>query len=294
MGFGLRQAGTTGFWGEPTSTLDWCEENYVVTKYIAEFWNSTSNALYILFMFVGLFSAARLGVTEWRVYLSLYSIAIVGVGSFLFHATLWYETQMMDELPMIYGSCIFVYANLRVFPETNKNNGLLSAALAAYSIIVTVLYLYVKNPVFHEVCYGLLVAILLLLPPWQIYYFKEKYPQYAAKIPGLWKLFWYAAVSYLSGFAIWGIDNNYCEVLRGARAQVGYPWRIALEFHLFWHLGTAVGTYASVMMLTYFRLLAIGRDDVYLKWLNGIFPIITTSLSDVQVRKLKKKAEKSL
>ena len=26
-----------GVWGEPTSTLDWCEENYVVTKYVAEF-----------------------------------------------------------------------------------------------------------------------------------------------------------------------------------------------------------------------------------------------------------------
>ncbi len=26
-----------GVWGIPTSTLDWCEENYVVTKYVAEF-----------------------------------------------------------------------------------------------------------------------------------------------------------------------------------------------------------------------------------------------------------------
>lgn len=26
-----------GFWGEPTSTLDWCEENYEVSYYIAEF-----------------------------------------------------------------------------------------------------------------------------------------------------------------------------------------------------------------------------------------------------------------
>lgn len=26
-----------GYWGKPTATLDWCEENYAVTPYIAEF-----------------------------------------------------------------------------------------------------------------------------------------------------------------------------------------------------------------------------------------------------------------
>lgn len=33
-----------GYWGPPTSTLDWCEENYAVSYYIAEFceWNRAS------------------------------------------------------------------------------------------------------------------------------------------------------------------------------------------------------------------------------------------------------------
>lgn len=33
-----------GYWGIPTSTIDWCEENYVVSTYIAEAINTTTNA----------------------------------------------------------------------------------------------------------------------------------------------------------------------------------------------------------------------------------------------------------
>uniref|UniRef100_A0A8C9FRA2 Alkaline ceramidase n=1 Tax=Pavo cristatus TaxID=9049 RepID=A0A8C9FRA2_PAVCR len=37
-----------GYWGPPTSTLDWCEENYAVSYHIAEFWNTVSNLIFIL------------------------------------------------------------------------------------------------------------------------------------------------------------------------------------------------------------------------------------------------------
>lgn len=36
-----------GYWGRPTSTLDWCEENYVVSVYIAEFCKSVIIAAFI-------------------------------------------------------------------------------------------------------------------------------------------------------------------------------------------------------------------------------------------------------
>ena len=33
-----------GFWGKTTSTLDWCEENYVTSFYIAEFCEPVARA----------------------------------------------------------------------------------------------------------------------------------------------------------------------------------------------------------------------------------------------------------
>jgi len=31
---------TTGYWENVTATIDWCEINYEITYYIAEFWNT--------------------------------------------------------------------------------------------------------------------------------------------------------------------------------------------------------------------------------------------------------------
>ena len=36
-----------GYWGPVTSSIDWCEENYVQSYYIAEFWNTITNAGFI-------------------------------------------------------------------------------------------------------------------------------------------------------------------------------------------------------------------------------------------------------
>ena len=37
----IRNAGdpvVAGYWGDMDATIDWCENNYVHTQYIAEFW----------------------------------------------------------------------------------------------------------------------------------------------------------------------------------------------------------------------------------------------------------------
>lgn len=37
-----------GYWGKPTSTIDWCEENYVVSPFVAEWANTVTNGLFVL------------------------------------------------------------------------------------------------------------------------------------------------------------------------------------------------------------------------------------------------------
>uniref|UniRef100_A0A8C2JUD2 Alkaline ceramidase n=1 Tax=Cyprinus carpio TaxID=7962 RepID=A0A8C2JUD2_CYPCA len=100
-------ADRTGYWGTPTSTLDWCEENYVVSYYIAEFWNTVSNLIMILPPIYGAIQTYKDGL-EVRYVWSFLGIAAVGIGSWSFHMTLQYEMQLLDELPMIYSCCIFL------------------------------------------------------------------------------------------------------------------------------------------------------------------------------------------
>ena len=51
-----------GYWGEPTSTLDWCEKNYVVSYYVAEAWNTITNLSMIIPPIYGFISAYIQGI----------------------------------------------------------------------------------------------------------------------------------------------------------------------------------------------------------------------------------------
>ena len=88
----------SGFWGCQTATIDWCEPNYGVTYYIAEFWNTISNVAMVL---LGAFGIWPHPTVEARFALSYFALFFVGIGSAAFHMTLLYQCQLADELPMM-------------------------------------------------------------------------------------------------------------------------------------------------------------------------------------------------
>lgn len=92
-----------GFWGTHTATRDWCEPNYVHTPYIAEFWNTSSNLLYIVFALNLMRHKRRFsGIHRFNEFKSLSvticGMFILGLASGAFHATLKYWPQVMDRL----------------------------------------------------------------------------------------------------------------------------------------------------------------------------------------------------
>ena len=44
-----------------------------------------------------------------RFFFSYLCLLSIGIGSWMFHMTLQYEMQLMDELPMVYACAVFVY-----------------------------------------------------------------------------------------------------------------------------------------------------------------------------------------
>ncbi|KAI8853843.1 ceramidase-domain-containing protein [Chytridium lagenaria] len=256
MGFNLTAAGTEGYWGPVTSSLDWCEENHLLHTHIAEYWNTFSNLWYLFWVAIGWIVCAKVGA-EFRSWVVYAGLGIVGCGSFMFHASLLFETQMADELPMIYASCLQVYSILLSSPRSKSHQ---------FPVLIFLFLL----------AYGALVAVSIFVPLKQVLALRGG--KEGHRVNGLF-------------FLLWNVENHTCDHIRTIRTDIGYPYRILFELHAWWHFLTAIGCYGGSLLTIYMRLLAIGRTDVELKWV-GLVPYLTTLLDAEGVREANRRALK--
>ena len=63
---------------------------------------------------------------NFRFFLLYLTLLTIGVGSWLFHMTLRYDMQLMDEVPMVFGSATLIYCIYQV--QTQKHNGRIELA----------------------------------------------------------------------------------------------------------------------------------------------------------------------
>lgn len=239
---------TRGIWGEPTSTLDWCEQNYEVTRYVAEFWNTITNGVMICTGLKGLYDVHTQGF-EKRFHLCFASLLIVGLGSWLFHMTLRYEMQLLDELPMVWGGSILAYCMYQVRTPPNQTNIWLATTLAVTCFAYTAIYLVWKHPVIHFFAYGCIVASLVVLD------FNVMRWQYNVSV---FKCYVLGFILQMLGVIVWNIDTLACPQIETIRQKMPAALAPLSQLHGWWHIFAGYATYLHILS-------CICHRQIYLK-----------------------------
>ncbi|CAG2114019.1 unnamed protein product [Medioppia subpectinata] len=176
----------------------------------------------------------------------------------MFHMTLKYEMQLFDELPMLWGSLMLVYCILTLlYPSIDASPTATAAtklALVAYGVVSTLAYLLLKTPLLFQCSYGFLVTLMLYL---DICVAKYK--------PCDRRIFYWAAFFYYSGFALWNIDNIFCDKLSLLRQFLPAFLVPFTQLHALWHCLAGYGSYLHIVFTAHSR--ALTRDqEVDLIW----------------------------
>lgn len=251
---GLGEPNHQGFWGEASSTIDWCEANYAVSYYVAEFWNTVSNVFIFAPPIFGIADALYQGF-EKRLIAAYASLFVIGLGSVMFHATLRYEMQLMDEVPMIYGTAVIGYCVYQLREPPGRSNWLLVLFLAAYCLLFTVVYLVFKDPYIHEGMFLVMVFTILLVGARRNLGSSTSPSTVALGAAGL--------VMYALGGLTWNVDNHFCRRLGQARSPYGPlppAARPLTQLHAWWHLFSGLGTYLLLLAGLTMRLRILKRD----------------------------------
>lgn len=110
------------------STVDWCEKNYEISPFVAEFYNSITGACIFLSMYSfkcqnpDLFN--KMIFKDFAVNMNsiyMYSF-LISIGTILFHSTLFYPFQLLDELPLILIMSEYINILYKVHNNLNENH----------------------------------------------------------------------------------------------------------------------------------------------------------------------------
>ena len=190
------------FWGSPDVSVKFCEDKYVVSNYIAEYYNTMSALSYII---VGLlFSRTRLKKLSKI-------IILLGLGTALLHGTLRFYGQWLDEVSMLILS-FYIIKEVRLIRLNKQTNDLYLFPLIFNYFLFS-----------HYFCYFFIVFVSL-----QIYTYKiaqKDYKKCSKREYCLIKT--YSIILIFSTFC-WFLDQVFCDYVS------------KFQLHAVWHAGTAL------------------------------------------------------
>jgi len=227
-----------GFWGVPTATVDWCEQNYAVSPYLGECFNTVSSLAMVAAGLLGL--ARGRAEADSRVGIAYGLLALVGLGSMAFHATLRFEFQLLDELPMLYLVTWMAYLLVETGPS-RRLGWWFPALLVTYVVIATLSAALTRGgmqfAVFH-LTFGFLELSCLVRVAWL-----ALQPENGR----VRRIFWLGLGCYGLGVGLWFVDLKDCPLLSVTLPSVGIP---NPQLHAWWHVLVSVGFFLLLQVVS--------------------------------------------
>jgi dihydroceramidase len=167
------------------------------------------------------------------------SLLVLGIGSFLFHATLRQTLEFADEFSMLGLTWSMLQASLTAHQPPARARAI-TASLAAAYLSFSAFYLWSAKIIYQVFAFVSALLGVLLRSEWMFNCLEPGFLPEAKRRD--WNFRARKALGIcLFGYLLWTIDLEYCAELRAIRERVGLPWAWLFEFHGWWHILTAVG-----------------------------------------------------
>ncbi|CAF4557338.1 unnamed protein product, partial [Rotaria socialis] len=248
-----------GYWSPSTSSIDWCERNYVITKYIAEFWNCLSSFSMCILGGI-LFIRGLYNKIESRFLWSSLGFAFVGLGSAYFHGTLTHVGQMADELPMVYSMIIwwFILIKMNELRQLKSKTSSIDISII-FGIFYGLLWTYVHSLQAFVLIFQVHISMMVVGGMIKLIYLYRQPHHHVYRIKCL--LLVYVSL-IISAFVCWIMDQQLCERMNSIS-------RFNPQLHAWWHVIGAVHCHLGIVCAEAMRLLSIKYQQHQMKNLQS-------------------------
>lgn len=259
---------TIGFWGEPTSTVDWCEKNYEVTYYIAEFYNTISS---LCLIFMGIFGSIMHGKGfDYRFTLCFRTITVIGFGSILFHGTLLFPLQHFDGIPMIFYILVLFYSVNENKKERKFGNWFPTTLfLWGFTVSTVLIFLggYYQNKIMKLLEFYIFQGSFFLISICVYLHIIAIVINLKGET-SIRSLMLRGTIIFLIGYLGWHIDYHFCKGLNKISN---------LQLHAWWHLTASYSSYSISLIVMFDRSKMLGKNPI-IKWVYIILPYVELPL----------------
>lgn len=251
----------SGYWLPHTSSIDFCEPDYLLTSYVAEPFNAASS---FFITFLGLCGMLYSNPSkEWMFHFNFVLLAFIGLGSVALHTTLHWFPQSLDEVPMLWFDIQQIYIMIHLTSTTTSNSPITGIAFFVLTVVITLIYYRFQT--LYAAFLTAMIGSSIIVIYWSItivFFHKEQ----NTLIKQLWI---YSITSFiLVAFSFWLIDMNLCTFLLPYYIPA-WGWTV----HVIWHISAGYGGYLQILLLIAARYRELHKPLI-LTWRFYIIPVL--------------------